>query len=274
MSQQQPGISVQDLIDLERYPLDQPDSPELAAVIAGALETLDDTGVCLLPGFVRDDALPLLVEESRSLTGTTHRQDHEEIAYGHYRKRLDEFPQGHAVRRTSQFHMNLVPGDVVPDDGPLRTIFHWQPLTDFIATLTRHPALYRVADPLLDCNISVLDPGDTHGWHYDGNDFTVTLMIQSAETGGRFEFYPNIANPDDENFEAVTAVFDGERKGILTPPLEAGTLNVFHGRYSIHHVTPVEGSRPRMLSIFSYHEEPGMMFPANTQKIYTGRTAA
>ncbi|MBT6202644.1 MAG: hypothetical protein HOI34_02970, partial [Rhodospirillaceae bacterium] len=92
MSQQQPGISVQDLIDLERYPLDQPDSPELAAVIAGALETLDDTGVCLLPGFVRDDALPLLVEESRSLTGTTHRQDHEEIAYGHYRKRLDEFP--------------------------------------------------------------------------------------------------------------------------------------------------------------------------------------
>jgi len=274
MSQQQPGVSVHDLIDLDRYPLDQPQSPELIAVITGALETLDDTGVCLLPGFIRADAVALLVEESRSLTGTAHRQDHEEIAYGHYRQRLDEFTQSHAVRRTSPFRMNLVAGDMVSADGPLRTIFHWQPLTDFIATLTRHPVLHRVADPLLDCNISVLDPDDTHGWHYDGNDFSVTLMLQTAESGGRFEFYPNIANPDDENFDAVTAVHDGERDGILTPPLEAGTLNVFRGRYSIHHVTPVEGSRPRMLSIFSYHEEPGMVFPALTQKIYTGRTAA
>lgn len=274
MSEQQPGISVQDLIDLDRYPLDRPQSPELAAVIRGALETLDDTGVCLLPGFIRDDALPLLVEESRSLAGAAHRQDHEEIAYGHYRQRLDEFPQGHAVRRTSPFRMGLVPGDMMPAEGPLRTVYHWQPLTDFIATLTRHPTLYRIADPLLDCNISVLNPGDTHGWHYDGNDFTVTLMLQTAEAGGRFEFYPNIAGPDDENFETVTAVHNGDREGILTPPLEAGTLNVFHGRYSIHHVTPVVGSRPRLLSVFSYHEEPGMMFPANTQKIYAGRTAA
>ena len=101
MSQQQPDASVYDLIDLDRYPLDQPQSPELAAVIASALETLDDTGVCLLPGFIRDNAVALLVEESRSLTGTSHLQDHEEIAYGHDRQRLDEFPQGHAVRRTS-----------------------------------------------------------------------------------------------------------------------------------------------------------------------------
>ena len=274
MSQRQPVPSVHDLIDLDRYPLDQPDSAELASVITDAHETLDDTGVCLLPGFVRTEAVPLLVAEAESLMDQSNRQDRDDIAFGHYRHCLDTFPDSHVVHRTSSFRINHIAGDHVSAHGPLRTIYHWQQLTDFIARLTRHPVLYRVADPLLDCNVTILGPGDTHGWHYDGNHFSVTLMMQTAEDGGRFEFYPNISNPDDDNFPAVERLYDGDREGILTPPLEAGTLNIFRGRYSLHHVTPVIGERPRIVSIFSYHQQPGMIFPAATQKNYTGRTAA
>jgi hypothetical protein len=273
MSQQQPGKSVQDLIDLERYPLDQPQSPELAAVIAEAHATLDDQGVCLLPGFIRADAIATLVNEAQSLAPLGFRQDYSDMAYGHLRHCQDDYPADHPVRRTNPFHVAIVPGVDVPADGHLRTIYHWDPLTDFVASLIREPVLYRAADPLLDCNISVLGPGDTHGWHYDGNLFSVTLMLQPAQEDGLFEFSPNISTPDDENFDAVARLYDGDREGLITLPLEPGTLNIFKGRYSLHHVTPVKGNRQRLLVIFSYDKQPDMMFPTATQLKYTGKTA-
>ncbi len=267
------AATIEELIDLDRYPLHDPDCSRLRDVIAEAHGTLDDQGVCLLPGFIRVDAVRGMVEEAQALARFRFQRDGEDIAYGHLRHRQDDFPLGHPVRRTHPFNIAIVPGDDVPADGLIRHVYHWDALTDFIARLVREPVLYRAADPLLDCNISVLDKGDTHGWHYDGNQFSVTLMLQPAEQGGLFEFSPNISNSDDENFDAVTDLYDGDRKSIVTLPLEPGTLNVFRGRHSLHHVTPVEGDRRRLLVIFSYDKNPGMMFPAATQMNYTGKTA-
>lgn len=267
------ATAIEDLIDLDRYPLHDPESARLHEVIAGAHRTLVDQGVCLLPGFVRAEAIDALVAEARSLAHHGFRQDYADMAYGHLRHCQDAYPADHPVRRKHPFNLAVVPGEDVPTDGLIRRIYHWQPLTAFIASLIREPVLYRVADPLLDCNISVLGTGDTHGWHYDGNLFSVTLMLQPAEQGGLFEFSPNISSPDDENFDAVTRLYDGDRKGIVTLPLEPGTLNVFKGRHSLHHVTPVEGKRQRLLVIYSYDKRPGMKFPAATQLKYAGKTA-
>ena len=32
-------------------------------------------------------------------------------------------------------------------------------------------------------------------WHFDGNEFTVSILIQEAEEGGLFEFVPDIRKP-------------------------------------------------------------------------------
>jgi UDP-N-acetylenolpyruvoylglucosamine reductase len=47
------------------------------------------------------------------------------------------------------------------------------------------PATRRVADPLLSCTVTYLAEGDQHGWHFDGNDFVVSLLLQAPESGGR-----------------------------------------------------------------------------------------
>ena len=264
--------AIADLIDLDRYPIADLATEPARAIVACERDNLARHGICMLKGFLKPDAVARLAAEATALVPGVHRQDHQDIAYGRYRARLAEFPDDHPVRSTSLFRMGLVGYDQLRESGGIARIYHWDGLTRLVGALTGNAALHRTADPLLSCNISVLGPGDTHGWHVDGNDFSVTLLLQTPEAGGAFEYAP-IASPDDENFDAVAAIHAGERDHVVRPALEAGMLSVFRGRYSLHHVTPVESNRPRLQVIFSYHVEPGMVFPEATQRNYLGRAA-
>jgi hypothetical protein len=263
---------IAELVDLDRYPVTDLETPQARALVARGRERLDSTGLCSLPGFLRPGIAARLAAEATALVPCAHRQDHEDIAYGRHRANLDSFPPDHPVRHTSPFRMNLVSYDDLPSGGGIKRIYHWDGLTRLIGALTGNATLHRTADPLLSCNISVLHPGDTHGWHVDGNDFSVTLLLQEPESGGRFEYAP-VASPQDENFGTIADIYRGEREHVVTPDLKAGMLSIFRGRWSLHHVTPVEGAVTRLQVIFSYHVEPGMVFPEATRRNYLGRAA-
>ena len=110
--------------------------------------------------------------------------------------------------------------------------------------------------------------GNGFPWHFDTNNFTVTLAIQNAESGGDFEYAPNIRK-GDENFDAVREVLDGTSDLVKFLRLEPGDLQIFKGRYSLHRVAPLEGTTPRYVAIFSYVEEPGMVgSPERTRQLY------
>lgn len=55
--------------------------------------------------------------------------------------------------------------------------------------------------------------------------------------------------------------------------LRPGTLNVFRGKHTAHRVTPVEGSRERMVAVFSYYEQPGVLFSAEERTGFYGRAS-
>ena len=45
--------------------------------------------------------------------------------------------------------------------------------------------------------------GDNVGWHFDGCESVVSIMLQRADEGGAFEYAPFIRDDADENYEAV-----------------------------------------------------------------------
>jgi len=102
------------------------------------------------------------------------------------------------------------------------------------------------------------DEGNGFPWHFDTNNFTVTLAIQNAEEGGAFEYAPNI-RANGENFDEVKAVLDERSDRVVRLDLEPGDLQLFRGRYSLHRVAPLYGKRPRYVAILSYVEEPDMV---------------
>ncbi len=77
--------------------------------------------------------------------------------------------------------------------------------------------------------------------------------------------------PDDSARRAEgPAGQPGRRRQAARRP---GTLAVFRGQHALHRVTPVSGPRPRVNSVLTYGERPGMKLNRLTQELFYGRTA-
>ena len=125
---------------------------------------------------------------------------------------------------------------------------------------------------MADVIVNAASEGNGFPWHFDTNNFTVTLALQNADRGGAFEYAPMIRDSQNENFDEVSKVLDGTSEKVISLQLNPGDLQLFKGRYSLHRVAPLEGTTPRYVAIFSYVEEPDMVGSVErTQQLY-GRT--
>ena len=69
--------------------------------------------------------------------------------------------------------------------------------------------LHVYEDPVSNMIVNVQRAGQEFNWHFDTNEFTITMLLQPADQGGEFEHVPELRAPDDENDAGVTAVLDG-----------------------------------------------------------------
>jgi hypothetical protein len=257
------------LVDLERYPLDNPQARE--RIVAAARADMAASGSAVLPGFLRPEAVRAMVAEAAALIPVSHRRDRMLSAYE--RAATAGTDETHPLRRASPYLMRVTATDQMDPAGPTLAVYEWDALTRLVGDILELPALYRVADPLMRCNFTILGDGDEHGWHFDGNDFVVSLLLQAPESGGAFEFAPGVRDETDENFATVKAIMDGAPGLTRLQSVEPGTLVLFRGKRALHRVTRVSGPRPRIIALFSYDEAPGMVWDAAIQRRVFGRAA-
>lgn len=155
--------------------------------------------------------------------------------------------------------------------SPLRPLYEWDGLTEFIRAALQLPALHRDADPAGACSVMLYDEGDELGWHFDNSEFAVTLMLQASELGGSFEFVPQIRDAREQRYADVGEVLAGARGEVHSMNGPAGTLALFEGRYSIHRVTPVLGSTPRVNAVLTYAREPDHQLTELTRELFYGK---
>lgn len=264
-------LSPTDLVNLDRYAMHDLASPAGRALVERCRSDLQTAGACQLHRFLRPAALDTLVAEAERLAARAHAQ---EDVHNVYFEDVDKsLPDDHPRRLLQRTAQKAVAWDLIPADSPLRQLYEWDALTALVAAALDKTALYRAADPLGACNITVYDEGDELGWHFDRSDFSVTLMLQTAESGGDFEYVPMIRTPEEENYSAVQRLLLGAHEGVIPFRSEPGTLAFFRGRYSIHRVPPVHGRRQRLNAVLTYGEEPGKTLNAYTQQLFYGRTA-
>ncbi len=255
-----------DTIDTARYPIAEPGAAR-DALIASLRAELEANGCAVLKGFVRAERIGELVAESDRVAVHGHRNFNRTNVY--FTQDKPELPVQHPLRRFFDRSNAFVPADNFGPDSILRAIYEWPAFAPFIQDALGEERFYRYADPLADVIVNLAEAGNGFPWHFDTNNYTVTLAIQNAESGGAFEYSPHLRTPTDENYAGVEAVLDGDSRLIRTLHLEPGDLQIFKGRYSLHRVTPLQGTRPRYVAIFSYVEEPGMVgSPERTRQLY------
>lgn len=265
-------MELQDLLDLGRYPIDRPDSPAYARLIGDLRRELEQDGCAVLPGFVHEDGIARLVEEADQVAPAAHRSFNRTNAY--FSKDDSRLSPRHPVRQFFDRSNAFVPADNFIQTGPLRRIYEYEGFMPFIRDALNEPEdrFYRYDDPLADVIINVVEEGQGFPWHFDTNNYTVTLAIQNGEAGGAFEYAPNLRSAEDENFDGVARILDGDMTRVHCIDLQPGDLQIFKGRYSLHRVAPVTGDRKRYVGIFSFVETEGMCGGVErTQQLY-GRT--
>jgi hypothetical protein len=146
-------------------------------------------------------------------------------------------------------------------------------LASFVAAILGLDEIHPYADPLGALNLAVMGDGDELQWHFDQTDFVVSLALQDADEGGDFEVAPFIRTADDERYDDVARVLAGDRKPLTVLPMTPGTLLVFAGRHSMHRVSPIRGSTPRLVGLFGYDSQPGTMSSDLLKAVRYGRVA-
>ena len=259
------------LLDLDLYPIHELDSTRGKALVESCRADLAKEGIFSLEGFMRPEAVKECVGEVKPLmdeSSFTHKRKHNI----YFRDDITDIAADHPALRYTETINHTICADQMPDSLVCR-LYEWQPFIDFLAAVMGKEALYLMADPLARVNVMAYRAGEALNWHFDRAEFTTTLILQSPDAGGAFQYRNDLRSDEDPNYDGVADLLNGQDSQVETLMIDAGTLNVFKGVYTAHRVTPVEGPRERLVTVFSYYEESEVVFSSTEQLGFYGRTA-
>ena len=259
-----------DLLDLARYPLDRPDSTVCQRLVSEARELFSAGGMARFEGFLSPAGLARLQAEAAGLIPEAHFV--EKRANPYHRAASKELPPDHPYRIESPTRRRGVAYHQMGGTA-LQALYRWPPLRRFVAAVTGKAELFLHADPSNALVLQVYQPGDKLAWHFDRAGFSTTLHLQAAEAGGYFESVAALRRDGLENFDAVARVLRGDREGVRQSVSVPGSFTIFNGNHTLHRVTEVEGTRPRLSLVLSYDETPGQKLDPETRRLFFGPTA-
>jgi len=260
------------LLDLELFPLDNLASAPGRALVERCQQDLADHGTFSLAGFVRPQVLAQCVAEVQPVFQTaafTHKRSHNI----YFKDGIAGLPADHPALRRFETAGLTICADQIPDSVVCR-IYEWPPLVAFLAATMGKPRLHPMADPLARANVMTYREGEAVNWHFDRSEFTTTLLLQSSEAGGEFQYRSDLRAEGDPNYDGVGRFLADPAREVQTLPQQPGTLTVFKGKYAAHRVTPVEGARVRIVAVYSYYEKPGVLFSPEERLGFYGRAEA
>ncbi|WP_405176886.1 arpA protein [Nocardia sp. NBC_01377] len=259
-----------EIIDVARYPLTDSESARRREAVALARAELDESGCTVLREFIRPALIEVLREQGEAIAPHAY---YEVERVNAYNIPLDsELPQRHPGRIVLERGNAFVPRDRIPADALIHRLYTSPEFQRFVADCFGLAELYEFADPLAGLCLNVVAPGMSHPWHFDTNEFTVSMLTRPAESGGVFEYCPNIRSPHAENLDDVRDVLTGSGQRLIRSlDLRPGDLQLFRGRFSLHRVSPVTGGDQRHSAIFAYTDRPGVIGTVERTRQLFGR---
>ena len=257
-------MTAQQTINLSAHPIDKPQ------YASQCKESFDQHGVLVLKNFLTQAALTQIIAEGwqkKPLAFYTR------SGHNVYLTPPDpSFAASHPRNRWVNSSKGCITDEQIDADSPLRKLYDSKVLQSFLALVMGEEQLHPYADPLSSINLHYAGRDQELGWHFDNSSFAITLLIQSPNAGGQFEYVAKLrdSSNNDMNYAGVEAVLDGK----VTPQklaISAGDLVLFRGRDALHRVTPTQGDKTRMLAVLAYNCEPGIALSESARMTFYGR---
>ena len=257
-------MSIVDVVDLDRYPLDDGEFQRKCR------SRLDARGCLELRGFIRPQAVQSICAEGDAKESLAYFCAQEHNVY--LTPPDDRYDMHHVRNRNVTSSKGCITDDQISPDSALRTLYESVQFRQFLCAVLNETELHQYADTLSSINLHYASNGQELGWHFDNSSFAITIMIRKPDSGGRFEYILGVRDADngDMNFDRVGEILEGEEDATAID-LQAGTLLLFRGRDAIHRVTPVTGEVTRMLAVLAYNAEAGVALSESARMTFYGR---
>ena len=177
-------MEIKNIVNLRDYPIDQTGSREYQDLIAKNRKLLDKDGCCVLPKFVLSESLKRMKEEvERNLPKTHWTKDHHNP---YFSKDDENLSKDHPKRVFSFRESGYINSDDLEEQSDLNKIYESEEMLKFVSDSLGVFPLYRWSDPLGKNPYSIMHKDHYFPWHFDGNEFTLSILVQKAEKGGLF----------------------------------------------------------------------------------------
>ncbi len=262
----------EEIVNLDAYPITELDSHDRKQLITRLRDELAEKQYVSLPDFIRPAARERAVADAIKALPGAHLNRSDRNCYLH-RQGDPSLSQDHPRNVMLKASSKMLAYDRIPDNSPVKTLYHWAPVRQMVAEIVGAKKLFDNEDTCQPVNLLCYETGDQSAWHFDSeNAFTMTLMLQAAQIGGEFEMVPNTRTDDNQNYDYVQRVLSGKCPDDVVPVArEAGALCIFRGCNSLHRVSPVEGKQTRIMGVFVYETEPGVVGDPKVNATIYGR---
>jgi len=255
-----------DIINLEQYPIHKRHSELYKQIVESTKRELADDGCARLSNFILRDSLDRMTKEiDNNLTSISWVKSKHNP---YFNKGDPELGQSHPLNTYSLRSTGYLSSELVEQTSDYRFLFEDDHMLHFVSDCFDVKPLYRYADPLAKHPYSIMNDGDYFPWHFDGNEYTISVLVKEPTAGGIFEYAPHVRDKGNENFDGIKKVLQGNNSLVKQLKLLEGDLQFFKGRYSMHRVTKVEGSS-RYIAVPSYSPQPNRINkPEHNRQVY------
>ena len=165
-----------------------------------------------------------------------------------------------------------IPHDLIPNNSDLRKLYSSNIFIFFLENILGIEKIFPYADTLSSINYNYYEKNQQLGWHFDNASFAITLMIQSPDSGGVFQYLDKgrdyKKNKIDKKLIKLVLNNQYQVNELVVNP---GTLLLFYGRNYLHRVTPVKSDKCRILVTLNYNLEKGVKLSENARLTFFGR---
>jgi len=258
--------TLEQMIDFEKYPIDKKGSDAYKALLKSVKQTLKEKGSVSLTNFLTKEGTYLLQQTV-----------------------IDKTPEANRTRRYNNvYDMKTIPEDT-PEDHPLRILlessysslgrsqlrdtfidelYTCDHIKNFAADALDIPQLYYHDDSYNACVVMMYEPGDKIDWHFDYGQFVCLINIAEISDGGFHECVTDIRTEEDNAFEEVSKLLNGDRSRVQQSRSSPGAFTIFKGRYSLHRVAEVTGNETRKSLVMTYEDQPGVVLSDEVRERY------
>ena len=258
-------IGIDKIVNLLKHPIVESNN-----YINSCHDKLKKESVLQLDNFLTDEAISLLQNEAKKLHGQAYYccQFHTILLNKKDEEISDQDPCNIEVKSDK----GCVPHDLIPTRSFLNQIYKSDEFKDFIKKVLGVKNIYPYKDNLSSINYNYYEKFQQLGWHFDNASFAITLMIDSPNKGGAFQYITK-GRDYDNNFmdkNLLASVIKGN-ENVNELQVKPGSLILFYGRNYLHRVTPVLSNKGRVLVTLNYNLEEGIELSENARKTFFGR---